>query len=344
MSRKTKGNRSPSIKEIADLIGVHPSTVSRALDPRKRHLVGDDVAQRIASRARSMGYRPNQLAAALRRGRSQLVGVLLPDITNTVFAPILAGIAEVLSNVGMAPIVADAGNDASQQIAFVDRLLDQRVDGLILATVSRDDALVGYCLDREMPVVLVNRSEASDRVPSVVSDDAKGMALAVDHLFAKGHRAIAHVAGPLGTSTGLLRRDGFLDAMRRHGLEGIVENAAFYSREAGHDAALDLLRHHEVSAIVAANDLLALGVLSAMRQLERDCPRDISIVGHNDMPLMDAVSPPLTTVRIEHREMGRQAAQLLLDALDQRYAAARHIVLPPKLVARDSTTVVKKPR
>ncbi|MEH2548947.1 LacI family transcriptional regulator [Bradyrhizobium sp. AZCC 2262] len=337
MLRKTQGNRSPSIKEIAEEIGVHPSTVSRALDPRKRHLVGDEVAQRIISRSQSLGYRPNHLAAGLRRGRTQLIGILLPDITNPVFAPILAGIAEVLSKEGLAPIVADAGNDASQQIAFVDRLLNQRVDGLILATVSRDDALVGHCLERGLPVVLVNRSEASDRVPSVVSDDAKGMALAVDHLVSNGHRAIAHIAGPLDTSTGLLRRDGFVQAMAQHGLTGAIEQAALYSREAGEAAAHALLGSHHVSAIVAANDLLALGVLIALRQLGQNCPEGISVIGHNDMPLMDVVSPPLTTIRIEHRDMGRNAARLLLDALEQRDTTPRHIVLPPKLVVRGST-------
>jgi LacI family transcriptional regulator, galactose operon repressor len=338
MLRKTFGNRPTSIKQIAEAVGVHASTVSRALDPQKRHLVADEVVQRIATKAQSLGYRPNHLAAGLRRGRSQLIGILLPDITNMVFAPILAGIAEVLSRDGHAPIVADAGNDASQQIAFVDRFLERRVDGLILATVSRDDALVGHCLERGLPVVLVNRSEAFDRAPSVVSDDVKGMALAVDHLVSIGHQAIAHIAGPPDTSTGQLRRQGFLGAMSRHELKGFVKDAPVYSREAGFDATTALLRlHQSVSAIVAANDLLALGALSAIQRDGRNCPQDISVIGHNDMPLMDVISPPLTTVRIEHREMGRQAAQLMLEAIEDSARKPRHIVLVPELIVRGST-------
>jgi len=327
-----------TIKQIADAAGVHPSTVSRALDPKKRHLVADDVAKKIAAQAATLGYQPNRLAANLRLGRSDLIGVLLPDIANPVFAPILGGITEVLSAEGYAPIVADAGNASSHQISFVERLLSQRVDGLILATVSRDDELVGFCIQRGLPVILVNRSEARDRDSSVVSDDHVGMRLAVDHLVALGHRRIAHVAGPLSTSTGTLRLDGFVSAMAEHGLNGLVCEAAAYSREAGARAAVDLLTATpDISAVVAANDLLALGVLDALKARGLRCPEDISLVGHNDMPLMDVVWPPLTTVRIEHRDMGRIAANMLVEAIKSGSSEIRHVVLRPELVVRQST-------
>lgn len=330
-----------TIKQIADAAGVHPSTVSRALDPKKRHLVAEEVAKRIVSQAEALGYQPNRLAANLRLGRSDLIGVLLPDIANPVFAPILGGIAETLSAEGYAPIVADAGNSSSQQVSFVETLLSQRVDGLILATVSRDDELVGFCIRRGLPVILVNRSEARDRVSSVVSDDDMGMRLAVDHLVELGHHHIAHIAGPLSTSTGALRREGFERAMSRHGLTGIVREAAGYTREAGAQAASYLLASSDkVTAIAAANDLLALGVLDALKGRGLRCPDDMSLVGHNDMPLMDVVSPPLTTVRIEHREMGRIAARMLVDTIKSGSAEVRHVVLRPELVVRNSTRIL----
>lgn len=327
-----------TIKQIADAAGVHASTVSRALDPKKRHLVAEDVARRIVSQAEALGYQPNRVAASLRLGRSDLIGVLLPDIANPVFAPILGGITETLSAEGYAPIVADAGNAPLQQISFVENLLSQRVDGLILATVSQDDELVGFCIQRGLPVILVNRSEARDRVSSVVSDDDLGMRLAVDHLVALGHRHIAHVAGPLSTSTGVLRRDGFERAISHHGLHGAVREAAAYTREAGGEAAAALLdAASRITAIVAANDLLALGVLDVLKQRGLGCPADISLVGHNDMPLMDVVSPPLTTIRIEHREMGRIAARMLVDTIRSGSSEIRHVVLRPELVVRAST-------
>lgn len=335
--KRTLNRQAPTIKQIADATGVHPSTVSRALDPSKRHLVAEDVARRIATQAASLGYRPNRLAASLRLGRSNLVGVLLPDITNPVFAPILGGIAETLASAGYAPIVADAGNNTSQQISFAEKLLNQRVDGLVLATVSQDDELVGYCLERGMPVVLVNRSEARDRVSSVVSDDDLGMQLAVDHLVNLGHKRIAHIAGPLSTSTGLLRRDGFVRAMARHGLTGSVREAWGYTRDAGSEAAAELVTGGAITGVVAANDLLALGVLDALRGAGLRCPEDVSVVGHNDMPLMDVVSPPLSTIRIEHREMGRNAARMLVESIETGCHDIRHVVLCPELVVRKST-------
>jgi LacI family transcriptional regulator len=327
-----------TIKQIAAATGVHPATVSRALDPKRRHLVAEDVAKRISAQAEVLGYQPNRVAANLRLGRSDLVGVLLPDIANPVFAPILGGITEALSAEGYAPIVADAGNAPSQQISFVETLLSQRVDGLILATVSQDDELVGFCIQRGLPVILVNRSEARDRVSSVVSDDDMGMGLAVDHLVDLGHRCIAQVGGPLSTSTGALRREGFERAMARHGLTGVVREAAGYAREAGAQAAAHLLAAtHDITAIVAANDLLALGVLDVLKERGLRCPADISLVGHNDMPLIDVVSPPLTTVRIEHREMGRIAAKMLINTIKSRSIEIRHVVLRPELVVRSST-------
>ena len=334
----------PTIKEIAEATGVHPSTVSRALDPRKRHLVAEGVARRIASQAQALGYQPNRLAANLRTGRSDLIGVLLPDIANPVFAPILAGITETLSAEGYAPIVAEAGDAPSQQISFVETLLSQRVDGLILATVSQDDELVSFCIRRGLPVILVNRSEARDRVASVVSDDDLGMRLAVDHLVGLGHRKIAHVAGPLSTSTGALRRDGFARAMSNHGLPGVVRESTGYTREAGAQAMAALVDSGiRATAVVAANDLLALGVLDVLKELGLRCPDDISLVGHNDMPLMDVVSPPLTTIRIEHREMGRTAARMLVNAIRDGSAEIRHVVLRPELIVRSSTAEKLRP-
>ncbi|WP_029006340.1 LacI family DNA-binding transcriptional regulator [Azorhizobium doebereinerae] len=329
-----------TLKRLADATGVHPSTVSRALNEKTRHLVASDVAERILAAAQTLGYRPNRLAASLRTGQSRLIGVILPDIANPVFAPILGGITEVLSEQGYSPVVADAGNDRSRQTSFVDDLINHQVDGLILATVSREDGVVSHCLQRGVSVVLVNRSEQRGRVSAVVSDDAHGIRLAVDHVVELGHRVIGHVSGPRHLSTGDLRQSGYIGAIRQHGLEPHIEEAERYAREAGIDPALRLLRSVPgLSAIVAANDLLALGVFDAIQSLGLSCPGDISVVGHNDMPLVDLVSPPLTTVRISHRDMGCEAARLLLEEITTGVEPRRRLVLPSELVVRASTSV-----
>jgi LacI family transcriptional regulator len=342
MKRQSNGaRRQPTMKQVAEAAGVHVSTVSRALNPATSSMVVPTVASRVLKAAKTLGYRVDPVAASLRTGRSQLVGMLVPDIATNVFAPILSGAIERLSNSGYSVLVAYVSSDPKQQLDLVQGLMARRVDGLILATVTRQDSLVSFCLAQGIPAVLVNRSEQVARLSAVVSDDAAGMRLAVDHLVELGHRRIAHIAGPLEHSTGFLRRAGFMQALATHDIDTAsapCEVAGTYTREQGRAAAERLLqRHREITAIVAANDLLALGAYDALRESGRECPKDISVVGHNDMPLVDLVQPSLTTVRISHFEMGRQAADLLEQAIQDAGGAIRNVVLQPVLIARSST-------
>src|SRR5689334_10394224 len=146
----------PTIKDVASRCGVHPSTVSRALSPAMSHLVADDVAKRIRAAADALGYRPNVTAAGLRTGRSGLIGVLVPDIADPGFPPILGGVTEALHAGGYAPIVVDVGPGGSQ-LEIVERLIARGVDGLVLATATLHDPVIAYCIDSGVPVVLVNR-------------------------------------------------------------------------------------------------------------------------------------------------------------------------------------------
>ncbi|GGF48570.1 HTH-type transcriptional regulator MalR [Aliidongia dinghuensis] len=336
--------------DVAKLVGVHVSTVSRAMNPQTRGLVAGDVAQRVLAAAASLGYAPNSLAAGLRTRRSFTIGVVLPDITNPVFPPILRGIQEVLEAEGYVPIVADAGPEAGRPEAgrpeagrretVVERLIARQVDGLILATSLRHDPVLTLCRARQIPVVLVNRVTEDSGFSGVVSDDQRGMKLAVDHLAALGHRSIGHISGPLELSTGHGRLQGFRQAMAQQGLAvpaDAVTTAAAYSRDAGREATNRLLTQAPgLTAIVAANDLLALGCYDALAAAGLDCPGDMSVVGHNDMPLVDMVDPPLTTVRIRHHEMGTEAARLLLRQIAGA-AEGFDLVLRPDLIVRAST-------
>ncbi|WP_082767377.1 LacI family DNA-binding transcriptional regulator [Bosea sp. PAMC 26642] len=330
-----------TIKDVAREVGVHPSTVSRALDPMQRDRLGEPMVKRVLEAAARLGYRPDAAAASLRSGRSRLIGIIVPDIANPVFSPIISGLERTLAAHGYALIVADQPPDRLEQPDILQMLVARRVDGLVLANVALRDDAVARCLDWKVPVVLVNRAEASARVPSVVSDDVAGMKLAVDHLIGLGHRAIVHVAGPQSLSTGSLRRLGFVTAMAAAGIaageDAIVEATAF-TREAGLPAARELLaRRPDATAVVAANDLLALGVYEALREQGRSCPGDVSVIGHNDMPLVDMVSPALSTIRISHREMGERSGDLLLAMIGGAREATPQIVTEPVLVARGST-------
>jgi LacI family transcriptional regulator len=338
---KPAASSRPTIKDVAEKCGVHPSTVSRALSGAMSHLVAPDVAKRIRAAAAALGYQVNVTAAGLRTGRSGLIGVLAPDIADPGFPPVLSGVTETLGAQGYATIVVDVGPDGARQQELVDKLIARGVDGLVLATVTLDDPVVGHCLAASIPVVLVNRTDRGRKLSAVVTDDEAGTRLAVEHLVGLGHRRIGHIAGPQQVSTGALRRAGFKAAATEAGLPApgvMIETARIYTRDEGRLAALRLLdRTTAPTAIVAANDLLALGIYDALLMRGLRCPADVSVVGHNDMPYVDMLSPPLTTVRIAQRSIGNQAARLLLGQIADPAARHERIMLEPGLIVRRST-------
>ena len=328
----------PTLKDLAQRLGVHSSTVSRVMNPGTRHLISEEVVQRVLREAAEIDFRPNRMASSLRTRRSRAIGVVLPDITNPVFPPILLGIEKVLSDAGYVALFANAGSDRAHQRFVVDQMLAHQVDGLILATVTRRDPILAFCLEDGIAVVTVLRSDEQGKVPGVVCDDRLGMRLTVDHLVSLGHRQIAHIAGPQTISTGRLRRQGFVAAMKSLGLQAFMVQADAHSRESGQTACAAILRQYPlITAIAAGNDLVALGCYDALRAARRRCPEDISVVGHNDIPLTDMLAPPLTTIRIPHHEMGAQTARLLLEYLRGEQNGHICVTLKPELVVRGST-------
>jgi LacI family transcriptional regulator len=327
-----------TIADVAREAGVHPSTVSRALDPAGRHRISEDVAARVVAAAERLGYRPSALAAGLRSGRSQTIGVLVPDLTNPVFPPIVQAIEAALAAAGYVVLLAGTGGDAARERLLIERMAAQGADGLILASAAAGTEAATLAARLGLPAVLVNRRLPGAALPAVVSEDAAGMRLAVRHLVSLGHRQLAHLGGPRGVATAADRLRGFRDALREAGLAPAgVTAASAYTREAGREAVRALLASERFTALACANDLLAVGALDALREARLRVPRDVSLTGFNDMPLLDLLDPPLTTVRIQHAAMGEQAAGLLLGALRGEAGAQRAIRLPPALVLRAST-------
>jgi len=333
------GAAAVTIRDVARVAGVHVSTVSRALDRRRPGGVSAEVVAVIESTARRLGYRPNRAASALRTGRTHTIGVLLPDITNPVFPPILQGIEAHAASRGTFVLVANVAGHAMAQ-PTLERMLAQRVDGVVLATAERDDPVVDFIVRSGLHAVMVNRADDSGRLASVVSDDRLAMKLVVDHLLQAGCRRIGHLAGPQHLPTGVGRRIGFQQALRDRGkaTAGIVHCEA-YSRDAGRVAMQRLLatREQRPDAVVCSNDLVALGAYDALAAAGLRIPDDVSVTGHNDMQLVDLVSPPLTTIRPPHRELGWRAAQLLFERLDGQQLSPATVVLRPELVVRGST-------
>ena len=330
-----------TLKDVAREAGVHPGTASRALNIDTRSLVNSGTADRVLAVAERLGYRPNPIARGLKTSRSYTVGVLIPDLTNPLFPPIVRGIQDRLEEAAYTPLIANTDNDPDTERADFAAMRARQVDGFITATARLDRDELANLVGLTLPVVLVNRGLEQGPVPSVVGDDRAGVRLAVRHLAELGHRRIAHLAGPQDISTGRLRHQGFLDAMRETGLEAdpeliLVGNALIESE--GVRLCSELIAHRRpFTAIVAGNDLMALGCYDVMAERGLRCPEDVSVIGYNDMPFTAHFDPPLSTIRIPHYELGSRAAELLLARLSDPDVPPVHDLLAPELVVREST-------
>jgi LacI family transcriptional regulator len=336
----------PGIKQIAAKAGVHVSTVSRALNPHTRTMVSQEVAARILKIASSLGYTRNPLAFGLKTRRSLTVGVIVPDLTNPLFPPIVRAVERTLGNEGYVTMLADSDNSRETESAILDSLRARHVDGLILLTAWVHDDIITRCREENTPFVLVNRTVLDASVTSVVTNDGQGIRLAVDHLLQLGHRKLAYVGGPLNTSTAVGRREGFIAALKAYRLsvrEKLIVDSASFTVHAGAIAARGLLAvaNRPFTAIVAANDMLALGCYDALSEAGLKCPKDISVTGYNDMPFADRFNPPLTTLRIPHDQIGVQSALLLLRMMRDPTAVVPSVHLEPHLVVRGSTAAVE---
>jgi len=309
-------------------------------------MVSSTVADRILRIAADMGYARSTLAYGLRTGRTHTIGVVIPDLTNPLFPPIIRQIERTLAEAGYIAILADSDNDQNNEMAIVQSLKSRNVDGLILATAHRLDSVVSACKEDNIPLVLVNRTIDSHSVTAVINDDEHGIELAISHLVGLGHKSIAYLGGPQDTSTGHDRFLAFKKLMRSGTFEShndLVLHCEAFTENEGHRSFLSILeKGRPFTAVVAANDLLALGCYDAMRELGLSCPADISVTGFNDMPFMNRLSPPLTSLRIPHDEIGNQAARLLLERIQNPESKVRTVNLLPELIIRGSTAAPKE--
>jgi LacI family transcriptional regulator len=339
----TKALAPVTLRQVADYAGVHPATVSRALNPETQQMVSADTLERVLAAARELNYRTNTIARSLRTQRTMTVGVVIPDITNPLFPRMVRGIDDALEKVQYASLVAYTDGRDERLMDRFEVLRQRGVDGLIVATARHSDRVLDSLEASGIPVVQINRRSQNRTIPSVIADDRGGVQLAVEHLVELGHRRIAHVGAPQTHSTGRIRLAGFRAGMRRAGLQfppGHVQFGRAITIEEGARVGAALLAEHpEVTAIVAGNDLMALGCYDALRAAGLRCPEDVSVIGFNDMAFADRFDPPLTTIHFDHYEMGAAAVDVLMRRLRSAdpVPAAVRLELETRLVVRAST-------
>ena len=304
-------------------------------------MVNVATVRKVIGAADQLGYRPNSLARSLKMSRTFTVGVLIPDLMNPLFPPIVRGLEDAMSALGYTAVTANTDDDDEKERAIVEAMLTRRIDGIVVATARREHPLVHELAADGVPLVLVVRTVDHSPVSAVVDDHHAGMGLAVRHLASKGHQRIAHIAGPQTVSAGLVRYQSFVSWMQYEGLavdpDLVVFSDAF--QEAPGAAAFGRLldRRTEFSAVIAGNDLIALGCYDVAAERGLRIPQDVSVVGYNDILFADKFCPPLTTIHVPSYQMGMKAAELLLDAIrcpDQQPVSLR---VAPSLVERQST-------
>ncbi|HEX3752206.1 MAG TPA: LacI family DNA-binding transcriptional regulator [Streptosporangiaceae bacterium] len=334
-----------TLRDVAAAARVHPATASRALNPDTRMLVSDETARRVADAAAALGYRPNPVARSLRTRRSNTIGVLIPDLNNPLFPPMVRGLEDRLTAAGYVALLGNTDGDTGKEQVIFEQMRARHVDGFVLATAHAHDPVLAEAAEAGLAVVLMNRTDPEHDFSSVSVDNEQGMQMSVAHLVALGHTRIAHIAGPPQVSTGEGRRRGYNEGLKRANLdpdEDLVVAATGFTVEEGVRCCRELLARRELggarfSAIAVANDMLAVGCFTALDEAGLDCPGDLSLVGFNDMPFVDRLRPPLTTIRFPHYQLGTEAAELLLGRVDHADAAVQVRYLDPELVVRGST-------
>ncbi len=339
-----------TLKDVAEAVGVHTSTVSRALNPQTRHMVSAEIVARVEAASRTLKYQPNTAASSLRTNRTQTVGVVIPDITNPIFPPIIRGLEDALGENNYAAIVVNTDGRPEREAHALRMLAARGIDGLVIASVERDAVLVHELAAGGLPIVTVNRRTDDPSISSVINDEQEGVRQMLTHLIALGHRRIAHLAGQPSLSTGLRRAEAFQTHAAQLGLDAGERRIAIadaYNEASGERAMEELLaRDVEITAVLTANDRLAIGAIAALRRRGLSCPIDVSVSGFNDMPMVDRIDPPLTTIRIQQYDVGRTAGDILLTRIGARdkTPAAEHRIMPVQLVARGSTAPLKASR
>ncbi len=334
-----------SIKDVARHAGVSIASVSRVLN--STFPVTERTRDRVLLAVNELDYRVDQRARALRRRRSGTLGLIVSDVGNPFFPQVLHAIEAGADENEFSLFLCNSDEDLRRQRLHVDSMIEQRIEGVIVMPIVDDRAVLAPLIAARIPIVLLDRSVTGGQADSVLLDNHAGSELAVQHLYALGHRRIAMIS-VAGTPPGDERLEGARRALAAQGL--VLDPDLAYAgelKESGGYAQMQALlgTPQPPTAVIVVNNPMAIGALVALRERGLRVPQDMSVVAFDDVSWANLLQPPLTTIQQPTRDIGNRALQLLIERVERHYLGPpRRVLLPPSLVERESTCAVTSAR
>ncbi len=324
-----------NIREVARLAKVSTATVSRTINGSDK--VSPETRERVQRAIEELKFYPNTWARALGSGRSSLYGLIISDITNPFFPELVKSFEDIAVQNGQDVLVANTNYDAARMEVCVSRMLQRKVDGVAIMTSEMDNRLITEFQSRDIPLVFLDTGTVEKLTSNIVVDYAAGIDAAVEHMVGLGHAAIAFIAGPAVLRSARVRREAFAAGLQRTGIHaGLIEEGN-HQVDGGHAAMARLLGGKtRPTAVLASNDMTAIGALGAIHERGLRVPEDISIVGFDDIQISAFTQPALTTVRLSREEIARVAFRALFSVRQERGKGGEYRVAT-SLVLRSST-------
>ena len=327
-----------TIREVAESAGVSYATVSHVINNTR--VVTQETRERVLAAMTALNYHPNALARSLRQGKTNTIGLVLPDSANPFFAEISRGIEDVAFKKGYSVFFCNTELDTERELFYVDVLSKKQVDGIIFVAAGDQADSLDFLLRQNMPVVMIDRDLPNVQVDAVLTDHQLGGFLATQHLIELGHTRIACIAGPSSITPSAERITGYRKALEEAGLpyeESLILRGDYHA-QSGMDSTHSILKMTlRPTAIFALNDLMALGALGAAAEAGYSVPKDLAVVGYDNLELARFTNPPLTTIAQPKKEIGLQAVNLLVDRISRKNQPPSRLVLAPELIIRRST-------
>ena len=329
-----------TLKDIADKVGVHPSTVSRILRGTGDLNISAETRDRVKSVAKELDYQPNQLARAFRLKKTSTIGLIVPDIANSFFSGIGRSIEIESYDKGYNLVVCNTDEEADKEERYVKNLISRGVDGLIIAPSQSNFGYISNLIEKKIPFVLIDRDFTDLETNSVISDNRQSAFEAVEYLKSMGHRRIGFISGRSALSTICHRLQGYKEAVKEYNLddEETLVIGDGYTIENGYRAAMKILSGHKLpSALLISGNLLTIGVIKAVQEKGLQVPDDVSLIGYTDSRLAPYLNPPLSTISHPLEEMGIKAFQLLLKNIESENPIQKSkTIIKTKLDIRES--------